>query len=184
MVLLTGLWITPTHMDLSFELRGTCAVRWRLAAVAHCRHALLRRRLVLGHRLAQVLTYAADVGDADALTVAIDAAAQAAGGALDALVCSAGITQPGTFETISPADWERMLRVNVLGSAAAARAALPHLKRAAASHGAARVCFISSQAGQLGVFGYTSYSASKVTRNMRRRSRCRGGGVSAGGRTG
>ena len=119
------------------------------------------KRALEAHRAgAAVHTFSADVADADAVARAIERGAAAAGG-VDALVCSAGITQPARFDDIAPAAFERMLRVNVGGCASACRAALPFLRAAGARHGAARVVLVSSQAGQLGVFGYTAYSASK-----------------------
>ena len=61
---------------------------------------------------ASVHTCSADVSDADAIARAIERGAAAAGG-VDALVCSAGITQPARFDDISAAEFERMLRVNL-----------------------------------------------------------------------
>ena len=46
---------------------------------------------------------------------------------------------------------------NYIGSVYATRAVMADMKRQNAGH----IVFISSQAGQLGVFGYTAYSASK-----------------------
>lgn len=49
------------------------------------------------------------------------------------------------------------MEVNYLGSVYATRAVLPYMKKR--SQG--RIIFISSQAGQLGLYGYSSYSGSK-----------------------
>ncbi|XP_072169159.1 3-dehydrosphinganine reductase-like isoform X2 [Diadema setosum] len=49
------------------------------------------------------------------------------------------------------------MEVNYLGSVYATRAVLPYMKKQQCG----RIVFISSQAGQLGLYGYTSYSGSK-----------------------
>eukprot|EP00053_Salpingoeca_punica_P023344 m.9690 g.9690 ORF g.9690 m.9690 type:complete len:350 (+) comp4998_c0_seq1:37-1086(+) len=76
---------------------------------------------------------------------------------LHAIVCSAGITQPQRFAEISAADWERILKVNVVGTRNPIASALPALTR----HRDSRIVMVSSQAGQCGIYGFTSYSASK-----------------------
>ena len=47
--------------------------------------------------------------------------------------------------------------VNYLGTVYATRAVVRQMK----AHRSGRIVLISSQAGQLGLFGYTAYSASK-----------------------
>ena len=49
------------------------------------------------------------------------------------------------------------MNANYIGSVYATRAVITDMKR----HNTGRIVFISSQAGQVGVFGYTAYSASK-----------------------
>lgn len=50
-----------------------------------------------------------------------------------------------------------MMDLNFLGGVNVTKAALKGMK----DNNAGRIVFISSQAGQVGVFGYTAYSASK-----------------------
>lgn len=50
-----------------------------------------------------------------------------------------------------------MLDINYMGSVHATRAVVCSMK----SQQQGRIVFVSSQAGQLGLFGYTAYSASK-----------------------
>src|SRR5690606_31163849 len=69
---------------------------------------------------------AVDLVDGRAAEEAIDDLAAQAGG-LDAVVTAAGIDVPGRLDTVAAADWERVIQVNLLGTAAVARAALPHL---------------------------------------------------------
>ncbi|CAN0297678.1 unnamed protein product [Discosporangium mesarthrocarpum] len=55
------------------------------------------------------------------------------------------------------ADYERLLRVNTLGSMYTTRALLPRMK----ANRRGRILFTSSIAGQIGLYGFTAYSASK-----------------------
>jgi 3-dehydrosphinganine reductase len=50
-----------------------------------------------------------------------------------------------------------LVQINYLGSIYCTQACLPSMQQ----HGAGRIVFVSSQAGQLGVFGYTSYCSTK-----------------------
>jgi NAD(P)-dependent dehydrogenase (short-subunit alcohol dehydrogenase family) len=77
-------------------------------------------------------------------------------GGLDAVVTAAGIDRPGRLDELSGEDWERVVAVNLLGTAAVVRAALPAL---IASHG--RVITVSSSLGVRAVSDATAYSASK-----------------------
>jgi 3-dehydrosphinganine reductase len=52
---------------------------------------------------------------------------------------------------------QKMMDVNYIGSVHATKAALKRMK----SNRTGRIVFLSSQAGQLGVYGYTGYSATK-----------------------
>src|SRR4051812_48397861 len=63
-------------------------------------------------------------------------------GGLDAVVTAAGIDRPGRLPDIAGEDWERVLAVNLLGTAAVVRAALPTLLE---RHG--RVVTVSSSLG-------------------------------------
>jgi 2-dehydro-3-deoxy-L-rhamnonate dehydrogenase (NAD+) len=77
-------------------------------------------------------------------------------GGLDAVVTAAGIDKPGRLDEIPGDVWERVVAVNLLGTAAVVRAALPAL---VASHG--RVVTVSSSLGVRAVSDATAYSASK-----------------------
>ena len=77
-------------------------------------------------------------------------------GGLEAVVTAAGIDKPGRLDEIPGDVWERVIAVNLLGTAAVVRAALPALE---ASHG--RVVTVSSSLGVRAVSDATAYSASK-----------------------
>ena len=73
-----------------------------------------------------------------------------------AVMC-AGESTPQPFEALGGRDWEQMLRLNLLGCMAAARAVLPAMKERRRGH----IAFVSSMGGQTGVYGFSAYSASK-----------------------
>ena len=52
------------------------------------------------------------------------------------------------------------MRINYLGSVYPTRAVVPAMKKQAGPDGG-RIVFVSSQAGQLGVFGFSAYSPTK-----------------------
>lgn len=98
---------------------------------------------------------AVDLTDTAATERAVTGLAEAEGG-LDAVFTAAGIDRPGTLDGVSTADWEGVVRVNLLGTAAVVRAALPFLKRA---HGT--VVTVASTLGIKAVGDATAYCASK-----------------------
>ena len=102
----------------------------------------------------EVLT--ADVADAKQAEAAVEAAARKLG-TPDLVVTSAGIAVPHYFENTSIEVHERSMAVNYLGSLYVVRAALPAMR----ARRRGRILLISSGAGLMGLFGYTSYSPSK-----------------------
>jgi NAD(P)-dependent dehydrogenase (short-subunit alcohol dehydrogenase family) len=96
-----------------------------------------------------------DLIDTAATERAVTELAETAGG-IDAVFTAAGIDVPGTLDTVSTTDWERVVKVNLLGTAAVVRAALPYLKR---SHGT--VITVASTLGIKAVSDATAYCASK-----------------------
>jgi NAD(P)-dependent dehydrogenase (short-subunit alcohol dehydrogenase family) len=97
----------------------------------------------------------ADLSVREEAEAAVARAAEEAGG-LDAVVCAAGIDRCGELTEVAADEWERVLRVNLIGTAAVVRAALPHLLE---SHG--RVVTVASTLGLRGAAGATAYCASK-----------------------
>jgi NAD(P)-dependent dehydrogenase (short-subunit alcohol dehydrogenase family) len=82
--------------------------------------------------------------------------ASVAAAGLDAVVTCAGTDACGPLETVDPEDWERVVQVNLLGTAAVVRAALPALTR---SHG--RIITVASTLGLRALPDATAYCASK-----------------------
>jgi NAD(P)-dependent dehydrogenase (short-subunit alcohol dehydrogenase family) len=97
-----------------------------------------------------------DLADSAAAAAAVDAVVKATGGRLDGVFTAAGIDACGPLDQVSADDWERVIRVNLLGTAAVVRAALPYLRR---SHG--RVVTCASTLGIKAVSDATAYCASK-----------------------
>jgi NAD(P)-dependent dehydrogenase (short-subunit alcohol dehydrogenase family) len=95
-----------------------------------------------------------DLADTAAAERAVDAAAGR--GALDVVVTAAGIDAPGPLDRVTSADWERVVRINLFGTAAVVRAALPHL-----IENRGRVVTVASTLGLRGVADATAYCASK-----------------------
>ncbi len=77
-------------------------------------------------------------------------------GRIDAVVTCAGIDACGTLDAVPADDWERVVRVNLLGTVAVVRAALPSLF---ASHG--NVVTVASTLGLRALSDATAYCASK-----------------------
>jgi NAD(P)-dependent dehydrogenase (short-subunit alcohol dehydrogenase family) len=77
-------------------------------------------------------------------------------GGLNAVVCCAGIDVPGPFGETTREAWDRIVHVNLLGTAAVVRAALPALE---ASTG--RVVTVASTLAHRAVGDATAYCASK-----------------------
>jgi len=100
-------------------------------------------------------SHQADVSETRDLESVIGSVAERHGG-LDAVVTAAGIDRCGRLEDVDATEWERVIRVNLLGTAAAVRAALPHLE---ASRG--RVVTVASTLALSGVADATAYCASK-----------------------
>jgi NAD(P)-dependent dehydrogenase (short-subunit alcohol dehydrogenase family) len=98
----------------------------------------------------------ADVTDDQAVRAAVTAAATELGG-LDILVNNAGIGAQGTVEDATDEQWQRVLDVNVIGTARVSRAAWPYLRVSAA----AAIVNTSSIAATAGLPQRAVYSASK-----------------------
>lgn len=78
-------------------------------------------------------------------------------GRLDFLICNAGIWEGAPIEELSEAQWDRVLDINLKGTWAICRAAVPQMKR----QGGGRIVIVSSTAGQRGEANYSNYAASK-----------------------
>jgi NAD(P)-dependent dehydrogenase (short-subunit alcohol dehydrogenase family) len=124
-------------VDVVTELGAKCVVLDRRPPAADVDHELV------------------DLVDGRAAEAAVERAIDRLGG-LGAVVTCAGIDACGRLEDIDAESWERVIAVNLMGTAAVVRAALPALR---ASHG--RVVTIASTLGLRAVSDATAYCASK-----------------------
>jgi NADP-dependent 3-hydroxy acid dehydrogenase YdfG len=97
-----------------------------------------------------------DLSDTRAAEAATRRLVERAGGSLDAVVTAAGTDRPAPLDGLDGADWDRIVAVNLLGTAAVVRAALPALK---ASGG--KVVTVASTLGHRVFPDATAYCASK-----------------------
>jgi NAD(P)-dependent dehydrogenase (short-subunit alcohol dehydrogenase family) len=96
-----------------------------------------------------------DLSDTRAAEAVVDRVAEAGGG-LRGVVTAAGTDACGRLDDVPGETWERVVAVNLLGTAAVVRAALPHLERAGG-----RVVTVASTLGLKAVSDATAYCASK-----------------------
>src|SRR6185437_4856058 len=105
----------------------------------------------------QALARRCDVSD-EADTHAAADAAQAAFGPIHVLVNAAATDDPnGSVLEISPAEWQRVFAVNVMGAYLMSRAVLPAMIAA----GGGSIIHIASQLGRVGAPARAAYCASK-----------------------
>lgn len=97
-----------------------------------------------------------DLADTAATETAVAELVAEHGGRLDGVFTAAGIDSCGRLDDVPSKEWERVVHVNLLGTAAVARAALPQLE---ASGGRLVTC--ASTLGIKAVSDATAYCASK-----------------------
>lgn len=125
------------------------------AAVASALNERGRHVVVLDRQPAAGLDHeVVDLADSAAAERAVEAAAGR--GSLDAVVTAAGIDTPGRLADVPRERWEQVVAVNLVGTAAVIRAALPHLER---SRG--RIVTVASTLGMRAIPEATAYCASK-----------------------
>lgn len=96
-----------------------------------------------------------DLADTEAATAAVGQLV-AELGPPQSVVTAAGTDSCGPLDRVSALEWERVVRVNLFGTAAVVRAALPHLRK---SHGT--VVTVASTLGMRPAADATAYCASK-----------------------
>ena len=139
----------------------------RLAGAGYSLSLVARRKELLAEAAADIASHfqnsaqrifirSADVSEAEQAEAAVQACIVELG-APDLVVTSAGVAVPGYFGDASLEAHERSMAVNYFGSLYVVRAALPAMR----ARRKGRIVFISSGAGLMGLFGYTTYSPSK-----------------------
>jgi NAD(P)-dependent dehydrogenase (short-subunit alcohol dehydrogenase family) len=105
---------------------------------------------------ADVAFVQADLADTEAVDAAVRALAEAVDGQIHGVFTAAGIDSCGKLGDVAAKDWERVIHVNLLGTAAVIRSALPYLR---ATRG--RIVTCASTLGIKAVSDATAYCASK-----------------------
>lgn len=103
----------------------------------------------------RVVAVQADVSDPDSTRALVDRTVEALGG-LDILVSNAGVEHFGSLDSITPADFERVFKINVAGQLFTTQAA------AAAMGDGGRILLTSSVSARTAVFQHSLYAASKA----------------------
>lgn len=98
----------------------------------------------------------ADIADIQSVNNAIESTIESLGD-IDILINNAGIAAFGTFLELPPAEWEKIIRVNLFGVYYATRAVLPSMIERRTGD----IVNISSTAGLRGAAQTSAYSASK-----------------------
>jgi NAD(P)-dependent dehydrogenase (short-subunit alcohol dehydrogenase family) len=96
-----------------------------------------------------------DLADTRAAEGAVRRLAERAGG-LDAVFTAAGVDRCGTLDEVPGEEWERVVAVNLFGTVAVVRAALPYLETRRG-----RVVTVASTLGLRALSDATAYCASK-----------------------
>lgn len=147
--------------------------------------ATARRLLARGHRVAvtarrkdrldsfaddvgrpdQLLTFAGDAADLDAVTAAVETTV-ATFGRLDAAVANAAYATHDSLADGDPAGWRDMVLTNVLGPALLVRVALPALRETRG-----RIVLVGSIAGIMhsagNIYGVTKWAVTGMAENTR-----------------
>ncbi|KAL1358490.1 hypothetical protein HN51_003756 [Arachis hypogaea] len=129
----------------------------RVSILARSRNKLEEARNAV--RLAtgiDVSVFAADVRDYDAVKRAVDEA-----GPIDVLLLNHGVFVALELEKQELSEVKFTLDVNLMGSFNLIKAALPAMRTRKDPQQPVSIALVSSQAGQVGIYGYAAYSASK-----------------------
>jgi len=106
---------------------------------------------------AKVLPLTCDVADYAAVKAAVEATAQKFG-RIDHLINNAGVIEPiGRLADTDPAEWARLIQINITGAFNACHAALPHLLKQPGV-----IVNISSGAGHRPLEAWSAYCTSKA----------------------
>ncbi|RCW44618.1 NADP-dependent 3-hydroxy acid dehydrogenase YdfG [Halopolyspora algeriensis] len=106
---------------------------------------------------AEVAHVRADLADREATESAVQELARSAGDRIDGVFTAAGVDSCGALDSVDAQEWERVVQVNLLGTVAVVRAALPYLTSSAGT-----VVTCSSTLGIKAVPDATAYCASKA----------------------
>lgn len=105
------------------------------------------------------IPFQCDLGDVENLDEVMKSAKKEAGcDGFDIIICNAGISSIGLFDTMEHDEWNRIMNVNINGNAAVVKSNLPYM----ISNKEGSVVMISSMWGQTGASCEVAYSTSKA----------------------
>jgi NAD(P)-dependent dehydrogenase (short-subunit alcohol dehydrogenase family) len=116
----------------------------------------LARTAELAGDSSRLLTCAADVTDAAAVTAAVEAAVTRFG-RLQVLIAAAALGTTGRIDETEPALWDRVMDVTLKGSSICCRAAIPYLRK-----GGGAIVLFGSVLGHAVSPGVGAYAAAKA----------------------
>ncbi|XP_078446396.1 3-dehydrosphinganine reductase TSC10A-like [Wolffia australiana] len=150
-------FVTGGSMGIGLAIAKQAAAQGaKVSLLARGRHKLEEAREEIRRDTgADVSVYSVDVRDEEGVKKSLQEA-----GTVDVLVCNQGFGLARELVQMDMAEVRRMLDINVVGTFNLIRHALPPMQQTASSTPRS-ISIISSQAGQLGVYGYTHYCASK-----------------------
>jgi 3-dehydrosphinganine reductase len=117
------------------------------------------QRDVLEQRITEdqhIHTLSCDIRDFDALSSELDRLTEEFG-LPDLVINSAGVTYPGAFQDLDPQTFHWIMDVNYFGIVHVLKCLVPKM----IERGSGKIVNIASQAGFVGVYGYSAYGASK-----------------------
>ena len=156
--------ITGRHAVITGGSSGIGLATARALAAKGAKLTIVARRPeLLGAAVAELTAAGGDAASwsldvSDRVAVAATFATIAAErGAIEILVCSAGVARPGYFQDLDDDVFREMMDVDYFGTLWPIRAVVPGM----VERGAGSIVGVSSDAGLVGVFGYTAYGAAK-----------------------
>ncbi len=151
--------ITGAGSGIGRALALNLAARGALLALSDKDAAgLAETKQLLGNRPASITTL--DVTDTAALKAWV-AGAVTDFGRMDGIINNAGLSVVAPFADCPAEDFDRVMAVNFTGVVEGCRAALPHVRAAAAKDGAGWIVNVSSVFGMMGYPTQSAYNASK-----------------------
>jgi 3-dehydrosphinganine reductase len=79
----------------------------------------------------------------------------------DLVITCAGIALPGYFDLIPVEEFEQTYKTNFMGTVHVLKVVIPHLRKQQNGH----IVMVSSMAGLVGIYGYSSYAPTKFALN-------------------
>jgi len=147
--------VTGGASGIGYEVAKQCLQQdARVTVLGRSRDKLELARVSLTSVSPHCATLQCDVQDAHQLHDAVSRCQTSSMGPVTAVMCSAGVSFPCGFSQQPASELAQAMRTNVEGSVNAARSAF-------CLGSLTRIMLVSSMAGQVGVTGFSAYSASK-----------------------